>query len=70
MTPEEINRQRRIVTDSLCGFLQSPAGKGVIELLEAEFNCDQLKTNDPHETYYLLGCHAVLTTLKKLAEIK
>ena len=42
----------------------------MIELLEAEFNCDQLKTNDPHETYYRLGCHAVLTTLKKLAEIK
>ncbi len=69
MTPEEIREKRRIVKESLCGFLQSPAGRDAIQLLEAEFNCDQLKGNDPHETYFRLGSHAVISTFKKLGDM-
>lgn len=68
MTNEELQARRVRATHALNTLFLSAVGADVLSVLEAEFNCDRIKANDPHETYYRLGQHDALQTFKRLGD--
>ena len=52
----------------VAGFMRSEAGKEIIRVLEEEFYNDELRGEDPHQTYYNLGRRDVVSYLKQLAK--
>lgn len=47
---------------------RSSQGKQVLEALEKEFDHENIKSGDPHETYYRLGQRDVVVYIRQLIE--
>lgn len=41
-------------------------GKAILEALEEGFDHDEIKSSDPHETYYRLGQRDVVVYIKQM----
>ena len=46
----------------------SPNGQEVLKALEAEFDHVNIKSSDPHETYYRLGQRDVVVYLRQILQ--
>lgn len=67
-TRDEIMERLRTKVRYFHSTFTSTQGQVVLKALEEEFNHDNIKSSDPHETYYRLGQRDVVVYIRQLLE--
>lgn len=65
-TAADIAKQKKENDRIVAAFFANPVGKQVVAILEKTYAGQDVKTNDPHETYFRLGQRDVVLELKRL----
>ena len=71
MSENEAKSKEKVLRKSMA-FAQvfsTPAGKEVLEALTEEFDGDELRQNNPHDTYYRLGQRDVVKYIEQMLRI-